>query len=137
MIKALCFYLASFILLYLISYNLHVLCISDTINSLRFSLPAVYLFNSIFSFLLCVLFFFASKNEKYNDQLGFLYLVSFALKLIVFSIVFWKSILSIDSISKFESVSLLVSIGVFLIVEVIFISRILSKIDRDSINIKK
>ena len=129
MIKTIFIYIVSFFFLLLLGFKLHEIAISDSLNILRFSLLNVYMFNALFSFVLCVVFLLLSKNEKYKFQIGFLYLSSFALKLLVFSLVFWKSILSLESISKFESASLLVPIAIFLIVEVYFISRILKQIE--------
>ncbi len=128
MIKTISIYLVSFVFLLIISFKLHELAISGAYPLLRFSLFNIYLFNTIFSFALCTVFLVLSKNEKYKFQIGFLYLVSMVFKLLVFSLVFRKSILVLESISRFESISLLVPIAIFLTAEVYFVSRILRQI---------
>ena len=92
MIKQIGVYLIGFGLLSLIGYNVHTILLSQVANESPVSLKKVYLFYGIFSLMLCTQLFLLSKKEKFKDQLGFLYLVSVALKIILFCFVFYKYI---------------------------------------------
>jgi len=126
MSKRLIIYFITFLVFGMVSFYVHQLLLENNDLSLRFSLKNVYIFQGISSFIICAALNVLSTTEKFNSQIGFLYLATFALKIVAFSTIFYKSILSIKDISKIESLNLLIPLGVFLIIEVYFISRILN-----------
>lgn len=126
MIKKLGLYNITFILFSFAGYYLHTKGLAGMANQTPISLAEVYLYHGVFSFLLCAIFSFLSNTKKFRDQLGFLYLVSVALKIIVFCFVFYTPIFKTDSFTKMESANLLIPMGLFLILEVFFISKTLN-----------
>ncbi len=128
MIKQLAVYAISFILLTFIGYNVHAKILANTLNSLPFSLYQAYVFHTVFSLLLCIGLLLLSKKRKYTDQLGFLYLVSVGLKIILFCVVFNEPIFGEKALTKSESVNLLIPMFLFLILEAIVIIKLLNKL---------
>lgn len=128
MIKQLAVYITSFILLSFIGYNVHAMLLANTIDTLPFSLNQAYVFHTVFSLLLCIVFLLLSKGSKYNDQLGFLYLVSVALKIVLFCVVFNEPIFGEKALTKAESVNLLIPMFLFLILEAIIIIKLLNNL---------
>ena len=126
MIKTFCLYLGAFLGLYLIGYYLHESVISNQDVTLRFNLKSVYLFSAITSFVLCVLFYFLSLIKKTKEQLGFIYLPTLVIKIGLFAILFKSDIFQLSEVTKTESLNLLLPIGLFLVLEVLFIARLLN-----------
>lgn len=120
--------------IFLVSISIGYLIHSDLLQRFNsesvIALDYLYLFLGGFSALLLIQLYLLSKNERYNDQLGFFYLLSVALKLILFSIVFKDGIFTLNSFTNEQSVNLLIPIGLTLFFEVLILSRILNKKDQ-------
>ncbi|NAS31661.1 hypothetical protein GTQ40_11810 [Flavobacteriaceae bacterium R38] len=127
MIKQIGIYLVSFMLLLLIGFNSHQLILSQLAIDTPFSLKKVYVFHGAFSLLLCTNFFLLFHTKKFKDQLGFLYLVSVALKIILFCIVFSEHIFTEDSFTQTDGINFLIPMAVMLFLEVFFINKLLKK----------
>lgn len=110
----------TFLFFYILQYN-----IVNKETSLPFSLYEMYLFHTISSFIICVLFFIISKNKDTLNVLGLFYLLTILLKLGLFSIIF-EPVFKAE-LSKIESLHLLMPMFIFLFLEVFFLSKILSK----------
>lgn len=99
---------------------------SFLITELRFEMGAVYLFLTIATSLIYVGLAMLSKMEKFKDQIGFFYLGSIFLKVVLFAAIFQDSVMSINEMTNSEALSLLFPIFVFLFLEVYFIAKILN-----------
>ncbi|WP_299761685.1 DUF6168 family protein [uncultured Dokdonia sp.] len=128
MIKQLSLYSIIFVLFSFAGYYIHTTVFTSLANQAPFSLQDVYLYHGVFSLLLCAIFLALLNSKKFKDQLGFLYLVSVALKIMLFCIAFYTPIFKTDSFTNTEAANLLIPIGLFLILEVFFISKLLNKI---------
>lgn len=128
MIKQVGLYVVSFGLLSFVGYNVYTVLLPQIASESRISLKEVYLFYGIFSLMLCTLLLLLSKKEKFKDQLGFLYLISVALKVILFCLVFYKHIFTKDSFTNIESINFLIPMILLLVLEVFFISKLLKNI---------
>ena len=127
MTKSIVVYAVSFLLLFLASLFLHQFILDTQSISLRFKLIPVYVFFVLVSFLICVVFKSFTYFEKTKEQLGFLYLFTLFIKIILFSIIFYKSIVVLKDISKIESFNLLIPLFIFLALEVTFVAGILNQ----------
>lgn len=110
-------------------YYVHEYILSKISIHLFFSLKNVYIFHGTFSIIVCVSLLFASKIERFKDQLGFLYLGSVVLKIMAFGALFHTDFLGTRSLTSNEGVSLLVPIGLSLFFEVLLLTKTLKKID--------
>jgi len=128
MVKKLLLYLGLVIVLFYTTYLPHNY-FSDYYNVLyNFSLKDVYLFHAISSLVLCFVFeLIYHLSESFRDQLGFLYLGSTVLKVMLFFIVFSSTFLSSDSLSNGEGISLLIPMAIFIFFEVIIVIKILNR----------
>jgi len=133
MIKNTIKYVLIFSALLLIGHSLHSSILVNRTILLPFSLLKVYWFHAILSLLICLVIEVFSWWKKYHDQLGFIYLAAFVVKIIVFSIVFNKVLFSDQSLSKTHSFTLLIPLAIFLIAEVYFITQILNRKHSDRI----
>jgi len=124
MIKSFLIYILSFALLFLCSYGLHSYFIPD--NN-RYNIFDVYLFFGISSLSLCVVFNLLSKVNTISQQLGFIYLFTLIIKVGLFALLFKESVLSLTDLAKMERLNLLIPLFVFLLLEIYFISRLLSR----------
>jgi len=130
MIKDLLVYLVVFVALYFIGLYVHQEVLANKGIGLRFSLEKMYLFHAFFSGLICVNLRFASSVDNLHSQVGFLYLGTFIVKLILFTVIFYNPIFTIDSLTFTERISLLIPLFIFLSTEVIFVVQILNKNDK-------
>ncbi|WOC41138.1 DUF6168 family protein [Polaribacter sp. HL-MS24] len=121
------FQLFAFFILYLFAVNLHLFVNEKLGIELPFNLQKVYLFHATFSSLLCFNFGMLSTVDKVYHQLGFIYIAGIILKITLFSIVFYESILTRDYLSNQEAFSLLIPLFVFLLTEVVFVLKIIKK----------
>jgi hypothetical protein len=122
-------YLLFFGLLLGLSISVHLYLLGEKINDVSFSLVYVYLFHAIFSFLLCSIFLVLGTSEKWQAQLGFLYLGALIFKVLLFSVIFSSTLFGEEVLTLTEKISLLIPVFIFLVPEVYFISKILMKID--------
>ncbi len=126
MIKRISLKIIFFVLVSLVVYFLHTIGLSNLASHSPISLIQVYIFNTVFTVFLCVTAIVLSKTEKYADQIGFLYLGSVVLKVIFFFLLFYKPIFKSDDFTNIEIFNLLIPIILFLIFEVVVISKILN-----------
>jgi hypothetical protein len=127
MIKTILLYTVLFFSLFFISFFLHDNLIEKQGIILPFSLLKVYLFHVGFSLLICVNFEVFSTVDKIFPQLGFIYLGTIFLKIVLFSAFFYKSIFSEENVSETARISLFIPMLIFLLTEVVFVAKILNK----------
>ncbi|PTX60399.1 hypothetical protein C8N46_10643 [Kordia periserrulae] len=127
MIRQIFIYITAFGLLFFLGDFLHNYYIESQEISLGFSLRKIYAFHAFFSLQLCVVFALLSNNEKLRPQLGFIYLGSFVLKIIIFCIAFYNILFVGQKLSNTQRISLIIPMLVFLILEVHFMIKILNK----------
>jgi hypothetical protein len=120
-------YILVFVILFLIGFYTHQAILSSKEIQLSFSLEKVYAFHAFFSVLVCLNLRWGATKEKVLPQLGFIYLGSLILKLVLFSILFYKTVLQKGNFTSSEKISLLIPVLIFLIIEVIFTSKILNR----------
>ena len=94
---------------------------------LPFSLQKLYLFHIGFSLLICINLQFLTKIAHVSEQLGFIYLGTLLLKIILFSVVFNETVIASENLAVASKISLLIPTFIFLLVEVFFIAKILNK----------
>lgn len=94
---------------------------------LRFNLQNVYLFLTAVTVFIYIGLALLSQMEKFKDQIGFFYLGTIFLKMVLFAAIFQDSIMSISEMTNNEAMSLLFPIFVFLFLEVYFIAKILNR----------
>ena len=127
MIRSIIIYTAIFFCTFLISYSLHEYLLELQEIILPFSLKKVYLFHLGFSMIICINFIALSSIEKVFDQLGYIYLGTILLKLIIFIAIFYKSIFTEETLPFITRISLLIPMFIFLFIEAIIIAKILKK----------
>lgn len=120
-------YILVFTSLFLIGFYTHSFLLNNAGYKLSFSLEKIYLFHAFFSGLICVNLRLASTVDKISSQIGFLYLWTLVIKLILFIVFFYKPLLTIESFSFTEKISLCIPLFVFLLTEVIFVAKILNE----------
>jgi hypothetical protein len=116
-----------FFSIYFISFTIHENWLENQEVILPFSLKKVYLFHLAFSMLICVNFKLLSIVDKIFEQLGFIYLGTLLLKIILFCVIFYKSIITEETLSKIARLSLFIPMIIFLLTEAIFVAKILQK----------
>ena len=127
MIKSIVGFTFIFFFLFLVSLSLHELYLENKQLILPFSLQKVYLFHLVFSLVICSNFLVFSTAAKVFEQLGFIYLGTIPLKLILFSIIFHKTIFSEEGLPFSARLSLFIPMLVFLLTETVFVTKILKK----------
>jgi len=127
MIKSIVGFTFIFFFLFLVSLSLHELYLENKQLILPFSLQKVYLFHLVFSLVICSNFLVFSTAAKVFEQLGFIYLSTILLKLILFSIIFHKTIFSEEGLPFSARLSLFIPMLVFLLTETVFVTKILKK----------
>lgn len=115
-------YMASFVLLFLLSYGIHTWLL--TANN-RFNLFNIYVYFALCSLLLCIVFNILSQIKNTSQQLGFLYLFTLVIKVGCFALLFKNSVLALPNLTKIERLNMLIPLFVFLFLEIFFISRLL------------
>lgn len=127
MIKRIVIYSIVFISLFLVSYHSHQFYTEKQDIVLPFSLQKVYLFHVGFSLLMCINILLLSTVDKFVEQLGFIYLGSIILKLILFCVTFYKSIFIAENLSLVARIALFIPLFIFLSTETFFVAKILNK----------
>lgn len=125
MIKGIFIYATVFFSLFFLSFFFHENYIESRAIVLPFSLKKVYLFHLGFSLLICSNFLLFSSVNKIYEQLGFIYLVTIVLKLILFCVIFYESIFTTENLSFQARISLFVPMILFLLTEAFFVAKIL------------
>ncbi|WP_026776073.1 DUF6168 family protein [Polaribacter sp. Hel_I_88] len=129
MIKSIFLYIVTFSSLFMVSFFLHEYYLKANELILPFSLKKVYIFHAGFSLLICVNFRLLANVDKIFSQLGFIYLGCLFLKMILFCVVFYKSLFNDIILTGIAKTSLILPMFIFLLTEAIFIARILNKKD--------
>ena len=127
MIRSIIAYAAIFFCIFIISFSLHDYLLEERQIILPFSLKKVYLFHLGFSLIICTNFVAISRVEKIFDQLGYIYLGTILLKLIIFIATFYKSIITGETLPFITRISLLIPMIIFLFIEAIIVAKILKK----------
>lgn len=127
MIRSIIAYAAIFFCIFIISFSLHEYLLEERQIILPFSLKKVYLFHLGFSLIICTNFVAISRVEKNFDQLGYIYLGTIFLKLIIFIATFYKSIITGETLPFITRISLLIPMIIFLFIEAIIVAKILKK----------
>lgn len=127
MIKSILIYASVLFLLFFLGHHIHDFFIENKQIVLSFSLKKVYLFHFGFSLIICVNFLLLSNVNNIFEQLGFIYLGSIPLKLILFGVTFYKSIFTQETLTFVERLALFIPTIVFLLTEAIFIIKIINK----------
>lgn len=128
MIKKLLLYTGLVAVLFYVTYFLHSY-FSDYYNiAYTFNLRDVYLFHAIGSLLLSITFELLYRlSPSLRDQIGFIYMGSTALKVMLFFIIFSEILLYSASMSKGIKISLLIPMGIFILFEVVIVVKILNR----------
>jgi len=127
MIKQLFFQFSIFFVLYFTSFFLHEFTLEKLEIEIAFSLKKVYLFHLGFSLLICVNFTIFSTVDKIFQQLGFIYLATIFLKIVVFNVIFYNPIFSKEDLDFASRISFFIPMIVFLSTEAVFVVKILNK----------
>jgi hypothetical protein len=127
MIKHIFIYFLIFFGIFFLSFSTHENYIDTQEVILPFSLQKVYVFHLGFSLLVCVNFRLFSNVDKIFSQLGFIYLVTLFLKIVLFYALFYQSIFNEENLSQIARVSLFIPMLIFLLTEAFFIAKILNK----------
>lgn len=127
MSKQLIFQFLVFFALFFTAFHLHEFILKNLTIEPVFSLKKVYLFHLGFSLLICINFTIFSTVDKIFQQLGFIYLISIFLKIVVFSIIFYNPIFSKENLDFPSRISLFIPMIIFLLTEAFFVAKILNK----------
>ncbi len=120
-------YIVVFVILFLIGFYGHQFLLNYLELKIIFSLEKVYLFHAFFSALICVNLRVFSTVDKLLPQLGFIYLSTLVLKLILFAVFFYNPLFTTDSFSLVEKGSLFFPLFIFLLTEAVFVLKILNQ----------
>lgn len=127
MIKSIFIYFLLFFGIFFLGFSLHENYIVKQSIILPFSLQEVYLFHLVFSLLVCVNLKLFSTVDKIFSQLGFIYLGTLFLKIVLFSAIFYQPIFKEENLSRIARMSLLIPVLIFLLTEAFFVTKILNK----------
>lgn len=125
MLKKIIIYIVVFLFVGTTSYFSHIFLLGEANTNFFSTLKEAYVFHFCFSLVLLICFRLFSKKEKLFEQLGFMYMGLLVFKIIVFVIYFYPQLLGEDALPRFYRASLLIPVIVFLLLEVIFISKIM------------
>ena len=127
MIKSIFIYATVFFLIFYVSIFLHENYIEKEQIILPFSLKKIYLFHLGFSLLICTNLKVFSSVDKIFEQLGFIYLATIVLKLILFCVIFYNPIFTAENLTFATRLSLFIPMTIFLLTEAVFVAKILRK----------
>jgi hypothetical protein len=120
-------YVLVFTSLFLIGFYTHQFLVQSLELKLSFSIEKVYFFHAFFSALICVNLRVFSNFERLFPQLGFIYLSTLVLKLVLFVVFFYDPLFVVDSFSIAEKGALFIPLFIFLLIEAVFVLKILSQ----------
>lgn len=126
MLKSLLTYTIAFCGIGIATFFMHNNYVLEHKLLLPYSLQKVYLFFFSSALVICAAFKIGSYYNAINEQLGFVYLATFALKILLFLGLFYDSVLQ-HELDFSQRISLLIPMAVTLVLEVIFIAKILNK----------
>ena len=121
MLKRISLVVFLFILLFAVSYGVHVFLLKGVLS---FSLGAIYLFHLISACLVYIIVELVSS--KLPNQAGYAYLMMMCLKIGFFVLIFQNDVFSKPDLSQFERISLVIPLFLFLIAEAIAVGRLLN-----------
>lgn len=127
MIRQILVYMVVFGLLFFLGEYIHTYSIQQQEIDLGFSLQKMYGFHAFFSLQLCIVFLLLSENKKISPQLGFIYLATFVIKIVLFCIVFYDPLFTAETLMTAQRLSLFIPMIIFLAAEAYFIVKILNK----------
>ncbi|WP_366915392.1 DUF6168 family protein [uncultured Polaribacter sp.] len=110
-----------------VCFSLHNIILENQQINLPYSLKKVYIFHFGYTLLVSSNFLVFCKNEKFFEQIGFIYLGTLAFKFILFAIVFYKYIFTDNLLINTAKASFIVPMIIFLTIEVIIVAKILKK----------
>ena len=120
MIKSVISRFLVFIIIAIAAYCGHDYFLENLEGVLRFSLLEIYAFHFFASFIISLGLILLSNTERWVNQIGFMYIFTFITKMLFFVAIFKDSIFSIESLTKIESLSLLIPVFIFLFFEVLY-----------------
>lgn len=118
-------YIVVFVVLFLIGFYTHQFVLENLSANLSFSLEKIYLFHAFFSGIICINLRVVSTVDKLFPQLGFIYLGTLFIKLVLFSIFFYNPIFTRETFNLAEKGALFIPLFIFLLTEAIFVLKIL------------
>jgi len=127
MIKSIIIYVVSFFALLIIVHFSQEFIINQTNSIIRFNLWDTNLFIAIASLMICVHFQVFSLINNLKTQLGFIYLPTLFIKGVLFYVAFEDTVFNIEVLNTPERLGLVIPILLFLVLEVFFIVKIISK----------
>lgn len=127
MIKSILQYLLVFLLIGIGNFNLHQFWLYHYDYDLSFKLKPVYVFFFVSSLFILIGLELLSRTTKYKPQIGFLYLATLLIKIVLFTIIFYNPIFNDNELTKKDSLNLLIPLIFSLFLEVFYLSKILNK----------
>lgn len=123
MTKTIVVYTILFLGMFVICLPTHQYVIDHLSLKLRYDLKNIHVFFALSSYIICVVFLGFTYFEKTKEQLGFLFLFTLFLKFILFTIFFYKTVIKLENMTPSESLHVLIPLFVFLLLEVVLISK--------------
>ncbi|WP_031426794.1 DUF6168 family protein [Flavimarina sp. Hel_I_48] len=112
----------------IVFYFLHLGVLNVLNVELPYNLLNFYLFGAISSLIICLTFITLPELlPELHDKLGFMFLFSIFAKLLLLALIFRNLLFSDTVFTRMERLSMLIPIFVFLIYEVLVLTRILKK----------
>lgn len=127
MLKKILLYLVVFTMVGATSYFVHTTLLGREHFELKQLLYKAYLFHAIFSLSIIIAFQLLSNFDKVYAQLGFIYMGLLVFKIMVFTILFYPQLMGNQTVSRFYRASILIPVAIFLIMEVLFVTKILRR----------
>lgn len=127
MIKDVLKFIVFFTLFVLVSYQVHNYFLKQNQIQLSFSLKEMYAFHAIVSLGICIKIRVLSSFKSCFAQLGFLYLATFFIKLILFALFFYNPVFTSMHFEIQEKIALLIPLFIFLFTEAVFVVNIINK----------
>lgn len=126
MLKSILIYAITFLITAYVFFTIQSNYIETKNEILSYNLVEVYQFFVLSSLIICVAFKVTSALPQIKEQLGFIYLALIVVKIVLFSILFYDPVFTEVS-SNFQKVTLLIPMGIFLVIEVFFVAKILNE----------
>ncbi|WP_222937197.1 DUF6168 family protein [Cytophaga sp. FL35] len=127
MFKTIILYIVVFTLVGTTSYFIHNQLLGTEHFELKALLKKAYLFHAIFSLSIIIAFQLASNFDSVFPQLGFIYMGLLVFKIMVFTMMFYPQLVGDQMVSRFYRGSILIPVAIFLILEVVFVTKILRR----------
>lgn len=125
-IKQLFVYLLTFLVAFFSIYLIQNYLIFNYLKDIRYNLFDTHLFFCLASFFICVHFLVFNHIKTLEPFLGYIYLPTLFIKGILFYLIFKNSVFNIADLTTLERLNLLIPFIIYLIIEVLFIIKILN-----------